>query len=543
MSGTTTAAAPHGRRGSGAGAGANRWVVLVVLCVSLLLVAVDATVLHVAVPAVTEDLKPGAMELLWIVDIYPLVCASLLILFGTLGDRVGRRRVLLLGYALFGVASAIAALADNAQVLIAARALLGVGGAMIMPATLSILRQVFPDRRERAVAIGLWSAVAAVGAAVGPLLGGFLLEHFWWGSVFLINIPLMLVSLPIGRWLLPESTGDRDGPWDVVGALMAATGLFGLVLGVKRLGGGEDPLGLTTLLSLFLGGALLIGFVRRQRRRTHPLVDLSMFMRPAFSTSVGCIVLAMLALVGLELIAAQYLQLVLGLSPLETGLRLLPLTVAAMAAGLAGSKMLSGLGPRTMVCAGFCLTAFAVLLLTGMGGHANDALLLSGFVLLGFGLETTLFGAYESMLSEAPQTQAGGAAAIGETSYQLGAGIGIALLGSVMNAAYAPGLSSVQGVSAADSAAAGHSLGEAYEVAARVGGGAGAALRSAARDSFVHGLHVTLLVSAGLLLLGAVAALRLPRRMECGASVPAGRAEVPAPRDPARVGAGSSVDV
>ncbi|MFI1682842.1 MFS transporter [Streptomyces sp. NPDC020607] len=545
MSGTTTAAAPQGRRGSGAGVGANRWVVLVVLCVSLLLVAVDATVLHVAVPAVTEDLKPGAIELLWIVDIYPLVCASLLILFGTLGDRVGRRRVLLLGYALFGVASAVAALADNAQVLIAARALLGVGGAMIMPATLSILRQVFPDRRERAVAIGLWSAVAAVGAAVGPLLGGFLLEHFWWGSVFLINIPLMLISLPIGRWLLPESTGDRNGPWDVVGALMAATGLFGLVLGVKRLGGGEDPLGLTTLLSLFLGGALLIGFVRRQRRREHPLVDLSMFMRPAFSTSVGCIVLAMLALVGLELIAAQYLQLVLGLSPLETGLRLLPLTIAAMAAGLAGSKMLSGLGPRAMVCAGFCLTAFAVLLLTGMGGHANDALLLVGFVLLGFGLETTLFGAYESMLSEAPQAQAGGAAAIGETSYQLGAGIGIALLGSVMNAAYAPGLSSVHGVSAADSAAAGHSLGEAYEVAARVGGGAGAALRSAARDSFVHGLHVTLLVSAGLLLLGAVAALRLPRGMECGGSAPAGRAEVgvPAPRDPARVGAGSSVDV
>ncbi|MFD6435575.1 MFS transporter [Streptomyces venezuelae] len=543
MSGTTTAAAPQSRRGSGAGAGANRWVVLVVLCVSLLLVAVDATVLHVAVPAVTEDLKPGAIELLWIVDIYPLVCASLLILFGTLGDRVGRRRVLLLGYALFGVASAVAALADNAQVLIAARALLGVGGAMIMPATLSILRQVFPDRRERAVAIGLWSAVAAVGAAVGPLLGGFLLEHFWWGSVFLINIPLMLVSLPIGRWLLPESTGDRDGPWDVVGALMAATGLFGLVLGVKRLGGGEDPLGLTTLLSLFLGGALLIGFVRRQRRRKHPLVDLSMFMRPAFSTSVGCIVLAMLALVGLELIAAQYLQLVLGLSPLETGLRLLPLTVAAMAAGLAGSKMLGGLGPRTMVCAGFCLTAVAVLLLTGMGGHANDALLLVGFVLLGFGLETTLFGAYESMLSEAPQAQAGGAAAIGETSYQLGAGIGIALLGSVMNAAYAPGLSSVQGVSAADSAAAGHSLGEAYEVASRVGGGAGDALRSAARDSFVHGLHVTLLVSAGLLLLGAVAALKLPRGMECGA--PAGHAErVPAPRDSARVGAGSSsVDV
>ncbi|WP_121700923.1 MFS transporter, partial [Streptomyces sp. E5N298] len=335
MSGTTTAAAALRRRA--AGAGANRWVVLVVLCVSLLLVAVDATVLHVAVPAVTEDLRPGAIELLWIVDVYPLVCASLLILFGTLGDRVGRRRVLLLGYALFGVASALAALADNAQLLIVARALLGVGGAMIMPATLSILRQVFPDRRERAMAIGIWSAVAAVGAAVGPLLGGFLLEHFWWGSVFLVNIPLMLVSLPVGRLLLPESKGDGRGPWDVVGALMAAGGLFGVVLGVKRLGGGEPVVSLLTVGPLVLGAALLAGFVRRQRRRAYPLVDLAMFRRPAFSTSVGCIVLAMLALVGLELIAAQYLQLVLGLSPLETGLRLLPLTFAAMAAGLAGA--------------------------------------------------------------------------------------------------------------------------------------------------------------------------------------------------------------
>ncbi|MYV40327.1 MFS transporter, partial [Streptomyces sp. SID1328] len=181
MSGTTTAAVRPSRGATGAGT--NRWVVLVVLCVSLLLVGLDATVLHVAVPAVTEDLRPSAVELLWIVDIYPLVCASLLILFGTLGDRVGRRRVLLLGYALFGVASAVAALAHNGETLILARALLGVGGAMIMPATLSILRQVFPDRRERALAIGIWSAVAAVGAAVGPLLGGFLLEHFWWGSV------------------------------------------------------------------------------------------------------------------------------------------------------------------------------------------------------------------------------------------------------------------------------------------------------------------------------------------------------------------------
>jgi DHA2 family multidrug resistance protein-like MFS transporter len=393
-----------------------------------------------------------------------------------------------------------------------------------MPATLSILRQVFPDRRERAVAIGVWSAVAAVGAAIGPVLGGFLVEHLWWGSVFLINIPALAVLLPLSRWLLPESKGERNGPWDVLGALMAALGVMGAVLGVKRLGGGAGLLDIGAIAPLLAGVALLVLFVRRQRRREYPLIDIGMFSRPAFSTSVGCIVLAMLALVGLELIAVQYLQLVLGLSPVETGLRLLPLTFAAMAAGLFGSRLLHRFGPRRMVSSGFLLTAAAVLGLTLMGQHDRPCLLTVGFVMLGFGLETTIFGAYESMLSEAPAAQAGGAAAIGETSYQLGAGIGIALLGSVMNAAYGPGVARVPGVPSAAAADAGKSLGEAYEVSGQLGGSAGAALRHAARHAFVHGLHVTLIVSAGLLLLGALAALRLPRVMECGAQAAAAAA-------------------
>ncbi|WP_060179969.1 MFS transporter [Streptomyces sp. IMTB 1903] len=531
MAGTNAATAgtpsPWQRLGAASG-GANRWVVLAVLCVSLVLVALDATILHVAVPSVTEDLRPGPMELLWVVDAYPLVCASLLILFGTLGDRVGRRRILLLGYGLFGAASAIAAFADNAQVLIAARALLGIGGAMIMPATLSILRQVFPDRRERALAIGIWTAVAAIGAASGPVLGGFLIEHFWWGSVFLINIPLMALILPLGRWLLPESRGSADGPWDVLGALMAAAGVLGAVLGIKRLGAERHLLDAQALFPLLLGATLLVLFVRRQKRREHPLIDMRMFSRAAFSTSVACIVLAMLALVGLELIAVQYLQLVLHLSPLETGLRLLPLTFAAMAAGATGSYTLARVGPRTMVSLGFLLTAFAVLLLTLMGQQDRPLLLTVGFILLGFGLQTTLFAAYESMLSEAPAETAGGAASIGETSYQLGAGIGIALLGSVMNAAYRPGLASVPGVSAADSAGAANSLGEAYQIASGLGGPAGAALYAAARHSFVHGLHVTLLVSAALLFAGAAMALKLPRAMECGAASEAEPVRLPA---------------
>ncbi|MFD7964453.1 MFS transporter [Streptomyces zaomyceticus] len=516
MSRTNTAPA---RPPGATGGGANRWVVLVVLCVSLLVVALDATILHVAIPSLTEDLRPSSTALLWIVDAYPLICASLLILFGTLGDRVGRRRILLLGYALFGIASAVAALATEASVLIGARVLLGVGGAMIMPATLSILRAVFPDRRERATAIGVWTAVAAIGAATGPVLGGFLVEHYWWGSVFLINIPLMALILPLGRRLLPESRGTADGPWDVLGALMAAAGVLGCVLGVKRAGAGDPILALPTAGPLLLGAVLLVLFVRRQKRRTHPLIDIRLFSRAAFTTSVGCIVLAMLALVGLQLIAVQYLQLVLGLSPLETGLRLLPLTFAAMAAGATGSYTLRRIGPRRMVGWGFVLTAAAVLLLTFMGQHDRPLLLTVGFVLLGFGLQTTLFSAYESMLSEAPQRSAGAAASIGETSYQLGAGMGTALLGSVMNAAYAPGLAAVPGVPEEASRAAANSLGEAYQVAGQLGGAAGGALHQAARHAFVGGLHITLFVSAGLLLLGAVMARRLPRVMECPVDV------------------------
>ncbi|MFG3349727.1 MFS transporter [Streptomyces sp. NPDC048018] len=529
MARTITAGTRPRPLGRGTGSGANRWVVLVVLCVSLLLVALDATVLHVAVPSLSEDLHPSSTALLWIVDAYPLICASLLILFGTLGDRVGRRRVLLIGYGLFGVASAVAALATAPEVLIGARALLGVGGAMIMPATLSILRAVFPDRRERATAIGIWTATAAIGAATGPVLGGFLVENYWWGSVFLINIPLMALILPLGRLLLPESRGGSDGPWDVLGALMAAAGVLGVVLGVKRLGAGDPPLEPATIGPLLLGAALLILFVRRQRRRTHPLIDMRLFGRAAFTTSVGCVVLAMLALVGLQLIAVQYLQLVIGLTPLETGLRLLPLTFAAMAAGATGSYTLRRLGPRRMVGWGFVLTASAVLLLVLMGQHDRPLLLTVGFVLLGFGLQTTLFSAYESMLSEAPPESAGGAAAIGETSYQLGAGMGTALLGSVMNAAYAPGLSGVPGVPESAAKAATNSLGEAYQVAGRLGGSAGEALHGAARHAFVHGLHVTLFVSAGLLLVGALMALRLPRVMECAATQdPEGAGNAPA---------------
>lgn len=491
----------------------NRWVVLVVLCAALLLVAVDSTVLQVTVPALSEDLHPDAVALLWIVDAYPLVCASLLIFFGTLADRVGRKRILLLGYAGYAAASALAAFAATPMVLIAARGLLGVGGAMIMPATLSMLRQVFPDRRERATAIGVWSAVAAAGAAVGPVLGGFLVQHFWWGSVFVVNVPLMALSLSLGWLLLPESTGDHSGCWDRLGALIAMLGVLGVVFAVQRAGGDATFLDPSVFVPLAGGIAALAVFVRRQGDRDHPLIDVRLFTQPGFAAAAGCVVLAMLALVGLALAAVQYLQLILGLSPFQAGLRLLPMTLAAITAGLCGSRLLRLLGPRALACVGFCLTGACVTVLTVMGQHDRPTVLTLGFLGLGFGVQTTLFASYETMFGEVPAGQAAGVAAIGETAYQLGAGLGIAVLGSVLNAVYAPGVSVTSGVSPASRAAARHSLGEAYQVAGRLPVRSGEALRAAARAAFVHGLHITLLVSAGLLVLGALAALRLPATM------------------------------
>ena len=546
MSGTTTAAAALRRRA--AGAGANRWVVLVVLCVSLLLVALDATVLHVAVPAVTEDLRPGAIELLWIVDVYPLVCASLLILFGTLGDRVGRRRVLLLGYApLRRRLRRSPPSPTTPQVLIAARALLGVGGAMIMPATLSILRQVFPDRRERALADRHLERgrrgrrrgrPAARRLPARALLVGLGLPHQHPADGW--------SACRSGRWLLPESRGDGDGPWDV---RRRADGRGRTVRRRPRREAARRRRAALRRVDpgcrCCAGAALLVLFVRRQRRRTHPLIDLRMFARPAFSTSVGCIVLAMLALVGLELIAAQYLQLVLGLSPLETGLRLLPLTFAAMAAGLAGSQHAAALraargwsrsasaSPRWRC---WCSPAMGA---TGQHGPAA----VRGFVLLGFGLETTLFGAYESMLSEAPPAQAGGAAAIGETSYQLGRGHRHrAARQRHERGLRARALVGARGVPAAASGARGTRWARRTRSPRGSAGRPGAALRGRGPGLLRARAACDACWSArGCCCSGAVMALRLPRAMECGAPAapPEPEPRVPAPRGGAGVPAES----
>ncbi|MBP2706608.1 MFS transporter [Microbispora sp. RL4-1S] len=492
---------------------ANRWSVLVLLCFSLLLIAVDATVLHIAVPALTAALEPSAVQLLWIIDVYSLVVAPLLVTFGTLGDRYGRRPFVLAGYVVFGLASLAAAFAWSPGVLIAARAILGVGGAMIMPATLSIIRQVFTDRRERAIALGVWSAVAAAGAAVGPLIGGVLVEHLWWGSVFLINVPLLLVALPLAVRILPPSPRRTGRPWDAPSAALSTFGILALAFGLKEAGYGHSTArGLS--LAVFAGGlALLAWFVRRQRRLAFPLLDIGLFRQRCFATGVGCVLTAIFALVGLELMLAQYLQLVLGLTPLQAAVRMLPLMVAAVAGGLAAAHLLRRVGLRASVAGGLALTAVSLTPVLSWGVERHGAMLTACFVGIGFGVEVALLAASDAIMASVPESQAGGAAAIEETAYELGAGLGIAVLGTITTLVYAPALAPVAGVPHRLMGEARQSLASAAHVAGETGGTAGTALMDAARAAFVSALHSAIVVSVVLLSLTALAvAVLIPRR-------------------------------
>ncbi|GAA4190924.1 MFS transporter [Streptosporangium oxazolinicum] len=489
--------------------GAGRWSVLAILCFSLLLIAVDATVLHIAVPALTAALEPSSVELLWIIDVYSLMVAPLLLTFGTLGDRYGRKRLVLAGYLVFGVASAAAAFAPTPLALISARALLGLGGAMIMPATLSIIRQVFTDRHERAIALGVWSAVAAAGAAVGPIVGGVLVEHFWWGAVFLINVPILVVLLPAAARVLPESRRRSGRPWDALSAALSVLGILGVAFGLKEAGTGH-PGGVVA----FLGGVwLLAWFVRRQRRLAFPLLDLSLFRLRAFRAGVGAVLLTVFALVGLELMLAQYLQLVLGDSPLQAAVRMLPLMIASIAGGLAGARLLRWFGLRATMGGGLALTALSLAPTLTWHTEGHPVALTLCFIGIGFGIQVTLLAASDTIMSSAPESHAGGAAAIEETAYELGAGLGVAVLGTITTVVYAPSLPSVHGVAPAMMDQARQSLASAAHVAREIGGGVGDALLASARVAFVSGLHATVAVS--VFLLGATAlavTLLVPRR-------------------------------
>lgn len=484
---------------------ANRWTVLAVLCAALLIVVIDVTVLHIAAPAISEDLRPSAVSLLWIIDVYPLVVAPLLVTTGALGDRFGRKRILLGGLVFFCAASVLAAFAWSPAVLIAARALQGVGGAMIMPSTMSIIRGVFPDRQERVRAIGIWSATLAGGAAVGPLLGGFLVEHLWWGAVFLINVPVLAIILPFALKLLPESRSSAPPPWDLAAVVLVGAGVLGLALGVK-LGSREGFLEPLPAGSLIASVLLLAAFIRRMLTRAHPMLDLRLFSRPAFSVAVGCVLLTMFALVGLELFFAQYLQLVLGLGPLAASVRLIPLMLATIAGSLTSAWLLRRFGTRRIVAGGLAASALSLVPLLALGTSDQYLLLLPSFVVLGAALEVALVAANDTILSAVDADGAGQASAIEETAYELGGGLGVAILGSIGAAVYTADLSRVPGVAPETMRTARESLGEAVSVSEDLTSRVADPLLHAAREAFVDGFHVTLAVAIAFIGLSALLA-------------------------------------
>lgn len=481
-------------------AGRREWLGLAVLMLPVLLVSVDGTVLTFAVPSITRALVPSGTELLWAVDVYPLVLAGLLITAGTLGDRFGRRRMLLIGAAGFGIASVLAAYAPDIRWLIAARALQGLFGAALMPSTLSLLRNLFLDRQQRRLAIAVWAAGFSGGAALGPILGGYLLEHYWWGSVFLVNVPVLAALLVVGPLLLPESRDPSPGRLDLVSVGLSLTTMLPVVYAIKTLATGE--VSVTSVGAAVLGVASGITFVRRQLTHRDPLMDLRLFRSRVVSAAISANLLSIAALTGLLLITSQYLQLVLDVSPLDAGLLLVPGLVASVLAGLAAVPLAKVVPVRWLVVTGLLLGVAGYVVATRLGPDSDVAVvvLAFGLVAAGAGLSETLTN--DAILTAAPPERAGQASAVSETAYELGTGLGVAVLGSVLGAVYTARLVLPAGVDGADATAAG-TLGGAVDVADRLPGDTAAALTASAQDAFSAGMDAAAGIGA-VVMVGAV---------------------------------------
>ncbi|MCQ4201440.1 MFS transporter [Streptomyces sp. NPDC058783] len=493
----------------------GRWLALSVLVLAVLLVAVDATVLGLATPYISEDLAPSGTQLLWIGDVYSFVIAGLLVSMGSLGDRIGRKRILLVGATAFGAISVLNAYAHTPEVMILARALLGVAGATLMPATLALIRNLFHDPRERSLAVGIWGATASAGTAVGPIVGGFLLEHFWWGSVFLINLPVMAVLVVVGVKLLPESRNPNPGPWDLLSVVLSLVGMVGVVYAVKEIA--AHGFAWATLGAGLLGAAALHGFVRRQLTMPVPLLDMRLFGNRGFSGAVLADLLTILGLSGLVFFLSQYLQLVQGRRPFEAGLAELPAAVGAVVAGLIAGRAARRFSVRAVVSGGLAAVGLALAALTVIGQHTGYPLLGTALLVVGLGAGFAFTVTADVILSSVPGEQAGAASAVSETAYELGAALGIAVLGSIVTGVYRDFTGP-----AGTPDAAHESLGGAVEAAAHLPGPTGQALLDSARQAFVDGLTLAAGVGAAVLLAAAAAAWFLLRgqRLEDGVEHP-----------------------
>ncbi len=477
-------------------AGRKEWIGLAVISLACLLYVMDLSVLYLAVPSLTRDLEPSSSQLLWITDIYGFLVAGFLITMGTLGDRIGRRRVLLTGAAAFGAASIVAAFSTSAEMLIGARAVLGIAGATVAPSTLSLIRNMFLDSRQRTTAIGVWGTSFAVGGAIGPLVGGVLLEYFWWGSVFLINVPVMALLLVIGPKMLPEFKDPTAGRLDLTSALMSLAAVLSVIYGLKQIA--QDSLGSTALLTIMAGVIVGILFVRRQSRLDDPLIDLELFRVPKFSVSVASNALTGFVVFGTFLFVAQYLQLVLGMSPLRAGLWSLPSSVGVIAGSMLAPKIGQWVRPAFGVAGGLGLAAVGFGILTQVQSDAGLPMIVTGSVVFAMGLGPVFILATDLILGTAPPERAGAASAISETGAEFGGALGIAILGSLGTAVYRTSIADAlpADVPPAAADAARDTLGGALAVAQQLPAEIGEGLVVASRAAFTQGLHLTAVVGA-----------------------------------------------
>ncbi|QMV02618.1 MFS transporter [Devosia sp. D6-9] len=482
----------------------NRWLVLAIVSSALFLIVVDMTVLHTALPTLTHELAATAAQKLWIVNAYGLVVAGLLPGLGALGDRVGHKPMFLGGLAVFGVASLIAAFSPNAGVLIGARAVLAIGAAMMMPATLSIIRVTFEDSRERAIAIGIWAAIASGGAAFGPVIGGILLEYFWWGSVFLINVPVVIVALLLAVPFVPSDEGHANRPWDFIGSVQVMVGLVALAFFIEQLGARERELGLM-IGAAVVGVLAMVLFVRRQRNSDAPLIDFKLFHDNRFTAGVIAALVASTVLVGVELVVSQRLQLVLGHSPLQAAFAILPIPLAAFVSGPLAGMLVPRLGAGRVLWGSLALAGIGLAgyLVVHNGPLALVVLTLAAF---GFGLGATMTAASTAIMDNAPIESAGSAASVEEVSYELGGAIGIAVLGSILTAVYGATLMPPANLDVP--ATVRDSLDEALLASEKLAPDAAATLQTLAHGAFDQAFVVVLGVATVLIFVAALAIWR-----------------------------------
>jgi DHA2 family multidrug resistance protein-like MFS transporter len=474
----------------------REWIGLGVLALGALMYVMDLTVLHLAVPKLSADLRPNSTELLWIIDIYGFFVAGCLVTMGTLGDRIGRRRLLLTGAAAFGVASVLCAYSPTPEALIASRALLGIAGATLAPSTLSLIFHMFQDPGQRTVAIGVWIGAFSAGSAVGPVVGGVLLEFFWWGSVFLLAVPVMALLLILGPRVLPEYRDPAAGRLDPASAVMAIAAVLAVIYGLKQIA--AEGLGLVQVVAVV--GGLLVGvaWVRRQRALADPMIDVTLFRLPAFSAALAVNFLAVFVAVGYFLFIAQYLQLVANVTPFQAGLLSVPSAIAFIVGSQAAPRIVSRVRPAHLISGGMLLGAAGLGLLALVPSENGLVPIVVASFVVSLGLAPVFGLTTELIVGSAPPERSGAASGISETGAELGGALGLALLGSIGVAIYRGDLARTlpAGLPPDVVTAARDTLGGAVGVAAGLPASTAEPMLAAARDAFVNGMHVAAAIAA-----------------------------------------------